>query len=215
MLNYSEIDAVLEIIGTIAFASSGAMVGIRKGMDLFGILVLGIVTALGGGCVRDIILGITPPGMFVNSSYAIQALISSLILFMIFYVKSDYLNSKALKKYEDFLMILDAIGLGAFTVTGINTAIGTGYAEKEFLLIFVGMLTGVGGGIIRDVFSNSIPSIFKEQIYAVASFFGACFYVLFIDKLDADTVMILSAMIVIIIRIFAVKKNLHLPKVKI
>lgn len=215
MLSYKEIDMVMEIIGTIAFACSGAMVGIKKGMDLLGIIVLGITTAVGGGCLRDIILGIHPPNMFRDSSYALQATIASIILFFIFYVKVDYLNSKALKKFERVMVLLDAIGLGAFTVTGINTAVSLGYNDDKFLLIFVGIVTGVGGGVIRDVFSDRTPFVFEEEIYAVASLAGAVFYIVFMRILEPDILMILSAFIVIIIRMIAVKKNINLPKIKV
>lgn len=215
MINYSHIDAVLEVIGTIAFASSGAIVGIRKQMDIFGVIVLAVVTALGGGCTRDIILGIMPPNMFMNSTYAIQSVICAIILFMIFYFIKDFATSEFLKKYEEVMIVLDAIGLGAFTVTGINTAMMLGYTDKKFLLIFVGMVTGIGGGIIRDIFSDSVPFVFKEQIYAVASFIGAVFYIMFKDILNPDILMILTAIIVFVVRMVSVHKNLQLPKINI
>ncbi|RVU55588.1 trimeric intracellular cation channel family protein [Anaerosphaera multitolerans] len=213
MLVYSKIGIILEIIGTLAFASSGALVAIRKKMDVFGTVVLGVVTALGGGCIRDIILGINPPNMFRNSSYALQAVAASVILFIVFYYKSDYLKSDVLKSYENVMIILDAIGLGAFTVTGINTAVELGYTDEKFLLIFVGMVTGIGGGIIRDLFSNEVPFVFKEQIYAVSSFIGACFFLLFRNIMGYDTLLIGSALVVVITRIIAVRKNLNLPKI--
>ena len=215
MINYSHIDAVLEVIGTIAFASSGAIVGIRKQMDIFGVIVLAVVTALGGGCTRDIILGIMPPNMFMNSTYAIQSVICAIILFMIFYFIKDFATSEFLKKYEEVMIVLDAIGLGAFTVTGMNTAMMLGYTDKKFLLIFVGMVTGIGGGIIIDIFSDSVPFVFKEQIYAVASFIGAVFYIMFKDILNPDILMILTAIIVFVVRMVSVHKNLQLPKINI
>lgn len=210
---YAQVDLVLEIIGTIAFAFSGAMLGIRKRMDLMGTIVLGVVTALGGGCIRDVILGYHPPNMFTDPSYAIQSVISSIVIFMICYIKTDLLSSKMMENFENVMLYFDAIGLGAFTVTGINAALKLGYADYKFLLIFSGMITGVGGGVIRDVFANRTPSIFREQIYASASLVGACFYLIFRNILELDEVMILSALIVIVIRLFAVKKNLGLPKI--
>ncbi|MBP2025783.1 trimeric intracellular cation channel family protein [Peptoniphilus stercorisuis] len=213
MFNYKNIDVILEIIGTISFASSGAMIGIRKKMDIFGVIVLGVVTALGGGCTRDIVLGIEPPSMFVDSFYAILAVMSSVILFVIFYFNVDLLKSNALKIYEEFMIILDAIGLGAFTVTGINTAMALGYTDDKFLLIFVGMVTAIGGGIIRDIFSNSVPFVFKEQIYAMSSFIGAVFYIYFRYIIPADLLMIFTAIIVFASRMIAVKFDLQLPKI--
>lgn len=213
MFNYESMDFILEIIGTISFASSGAMIGIRKKMDIFGVIVLGVATALGGGCTRDIILGVEPPSMFVDSFCAILAVLSSIILFIVFYFNVDLLKSKALKVYEEFMIILDAIGLGAFTVTGINTAISLGYDDKKFLIIFVGMVTAIGGGIIRDIFSNSVPFVFKEQIYAMASFLGAVFYLIFKNILPVDLLMVLTSIIVFATRMISVRFNLQLPKI--
>ena len=213
MFNYKNIDVILEIIGTVSFASSGAMIGIRKKMDIFGVIVLGVVTALGGGCTRDIVLGIEPPSMFVESFYAILAVMSAVILFAVFYFNVDLLKSNALKVYEEFMIILDAIGLGAFTVTGINTAMALGYTDDKFLLIFVGMVTAIGGGIIRDIFSNSVPFVFTEQIYAMASFIGAVCYIVFRYIIPADLLMIFTAIIVFASRMIAVKFDLQLPKI--
>lgn len=213
MPSYQQIDLILGIIGTIAFAFSGAMLGIRKRMDLMGTIVLGVTTALGGGCIRDIILGYHPPNMFTDPSFAVQSVVSSIIIFVICYFKTDLLSSKTMENFENIMIYFDAIGLGAFTVTGINAALKLGYTDAKFLLIFSGMITGVGGGVIRDVFADRTPSIFREQIYASASLLGACCYLIFRNMLDLDEVMILSALIVFIIRMVAVKKDLGLPKI--
>lgn len=213
MVSYQQVNGILEIIGTIAFAFSGAMLGIRQKMDLMGTIVLGVVTALGGGCIRDIILGYHPPNMFIDPSFALQSVVASILIFIICYFKTDLLSSKELAKFEDIIMYFDAIGLGAFTVTGINAALKLGYMDKSFLLIFCGMITAVGGGVIRDVFASRTPVIFREQIYASASLVGACLYLILNDIINQDTKMILTALIVIIIRIVAEKKDLGLPKI--
>lgn len=202
-----------EVIGTIAFAFSGAMLGIRKELDVFGVLVLGIVTALGGGMIRDITLGIIPPNMFRNSSFALLATASSLLPFLIFYVKMDFLNSKWIQKVERSMIFYDALGLGAFTVTGINTGLSMGYHQK-FLLIFVGMVTGIGGGIIRDVLSREIPFVFREQIYAIASLCGAIVYLILLHFLAPQWVMIFCFLTVVTVRMYSIKKNLHLPRIE-
>ncbi len=213
-MNYESMDILFELLGTISFAFAGSMVGIRKSMDLLGVIVLGLVTALGGGCIRDLVLGNIPPQMFRDSKFAIYSLISSLILFAIFYVKFDFINSRTMKKIEKIMLLFDAIGLGAFTVTGINTAIIMGY-DSKFLLIFVGMVTGVGGGAIRDVMAGSIPIIFREEIYAVASFLGALAYIMFFKTaINKNLLMIITFSIVVIIRLISLKYNFHLPKIK-
>lgn len=213
-MNYEAMDILFELLGTISFAFAGSMVGIRKSMDLLGVVVLGLETALGGGCIRDLVLGNIPPQMFRDSKLAIYSLISSLILFAIFYVKFDFINSRTMKKIEKIMLLFDAIGLGAFTVTGINTAISMGY-ESKFLLIFVGMVTGVGGGVIRDVMAGNIPVIFREEIYAVASFLGALAYIMFFKTdINKNFLMIITFSIVVIIRLISLKCNFHLPKIK-
>ena len=159
-MNYSDlIIYIFEMIGTVAFASSGALVGIRKNMDIFGVNVLGITTAVGGGCIRDIILGITPPKMFQNFSYVGASILISCILFTIFYLNQELLSSRFLETYERVMISLDAIGLGVFTVMGIRTAIEASFENNIFLLIFVGAVTGIGGGMLRDVMAGARSSL--------------------------------------------------------
>ena len=123
MNQYSVIIFVLEIIGTIAFASSGAMVGIRKNMDIFGVIVLGVTTAVGGGGIRDLILGIHPPKMFHNFSYVGIAIVTSLLIFLVMYIKRELLEGDFIENYEQIMNTFDAIGLGIFTVVGIQTTL--------------------------------------------------------------------------------------------
>ena len=141
----------IEIIGTIAFASSGAMVAVRKKLDLFGIIVLGVITAVGGGMLRDILIGNIPPNMFRNPVYVLAAFLTVLVLFMLFRFWPSLLGSRYMESYERIMNILDAIGLGAFTVIGIDTGVEAGYGNYHFLIIFLGVITGIGGGILRDI----------------------------------------------------------------
>ncbi|WP_276907603.1 TRIC cation channel family protein [Peptoniphilus duerdenii] len=211
-LDYNVLDMIFEILGTISFAFSGAMVGIKRGMDLFGVMALGVVTALGGGLVRDLILGNTPPVMFRDSRMAIYAIVSSVLLFMIFYIRFDIIESKWMRRITLVMMLFDALGLGAFTVTGITTALNMGF-EYKFLLLFVGVLTGVGGGALRDVFASEIPAIFKEQIYAVASFLGAMVYISLIGVVNLNLAKMLAFMVVFMVRLMAITFDMHLPRI--
>ena len=122
---------LIEIIGTIAFASSGTMVAIEKKLDLFGVIILGLSTAVGGGMIRDLILGIHPPMMFQNSIYVKISVIVSVIIFLIVYWNNQILNSKYMKRYTFVMNLFDAIGLGAFTVIGIHTAYDVGYNSRN------------------------------------------------------------------------------------
>ncbi|WP_019132147.1 trimeric intracellular cation channel family protein [Peptoniphilus obesi] len=212
-MNYQTMDIIFEFVGTVSFAFSGAMVGIRKGLDLLGVVVLGIVTALGGGCLRDLILGNIPPQMFRDSYLAVYAVISSLILFLIFYIKIDFLNSSWMKFIEKIMLFFDAVGLGAFTITGINTALSMGY-DSKFLLIFVGMVTGVGGGVIRDVLASNIPVIFREEIYGIASLFGAIIYIVFLSAENKNALMIVIFLVIVLTRLWSVRHDVNLPRIK-
>lgn len=213
-MEYTTIIFILEIIGTIAFASSGAMVGIRKNMDIFGVLVLGITTAVGGGCIRDLILGIHPPKMFHNFSYVGSAIVTSCLLFFLIYWKKELLESRFLETYEQFMNTFDAIGLGIFTVTGIRTAISVSDASNIFLLIFVGVVTGIGGGMLRDIMSGSTPFVFVKHVYACASLIGAVIYILLHNRLSEASAMILSSVIVIVIRLLAAHYRWNLPRIR-
>ena len=150
---------IVEIIGTVAFACSGAMVAIKKNLDLLGIIVLGVTTAVGGGMIRDILIGIHPPALFTNPVYVMAAFVAVLCLFLI--IKCRRITIEALSSlwYERVMNILDAVGLGAFTVVGIDTAITAGFGEYNFLMIFLGVITGVDGGVLRDIMAGVSPAM--------------------------------------------------------
>ena len=136
---------ILELIGTIAFAVSGAMVALKKNMDIFGVAILGLTTAVGGGALRDILLGNTPPVMFREPVYALLAIFVSIVVF-IPQVRHLLTHNHAL--YDRMMLVMDSLGLGIFTVVGINTAYELSNDYTFFLLVFVGTITGVGGGAV-------------------------------------------------------------------
>lgn len=169
---------IMEMIGTVAFAVSGGMVAIRKNLDLLGILVLGCHDRLRRRTDRDLVIGIHPPIMFLKSVYVTVAVISDMLLFAIvkcFRSSMEFLNSKF---YERTLNLMDAIGLGVFTVVGVNAAIRLKLDFYVFLKIFLGVITGVGGGIIRDMMVIQVPAVLRKHVYACASIAGAVCYVL-------------------------------------
>lgn len=213
-MSYSSLAVyIIEIIGTVAFASSGAMIGIRKNMDIFGINVLAVTTALGGGLIRDLVLGINPPNMFRNSSYALASIITACLLFGLFRLRQELLESRFVEKYEKWMNVMDAIGLGAFTVIGINTALGVGY-DSIFLLIFVGVITGIGGGMIRDVMAGNTPFVFVKHVYACASIAGAILCLILRSFIGNSASMIIAAVLVVVIRLLAAHYRWNLPRVQ-
>lgn len=164
---------ILELIGTVAFASSGAMIAIEKKMDIFGVNVLGATTAVGGGIMRDIILGLTPPGAFSHPVYVLVAALTSTILFVIAYAKPTAFESRVKTDYYDKLMFwCDTAGLGIFTVVGIQAAVRAVGGENVFFFVFIGTLTGVGGGVLRDIMAGEAPYILVKHIYACAAIAG-------------------------------------------
>lgn len=203
---------LIEIIGTVAFASSGAMVAIRKQLDIFGILVLGATTAVGGGIIRDVILNITPPMTFQRPVYMLMAAITVLIIFIAVRIHPHILEGRFISIYEQVMNILDAIGLGAFTVLGIDSAIQAGYGRYKFLLIFLGVLTGIGGGILRDIMAGETPFVLRKHIYASASILGGILTVSLWEILPWDWAMILGAAVVVTIRMLATHYRWNLPK---
>ena len=163
---------ILELIGTVAFASSGAMIAIEKKMDIFGVNVLGATTAVGGGIMRDIILG-SPPGAFSHPVYVLVAALTSTILFVIAYAKPTAFESRVKTDYYDKLMFwCDTAGLGIFTVVGIQAAVRAVGGENVFFFVFIGTLTGVGGGVLRDIMAGETPYILVKHIYACAAIAG-------------------------------------------
>lgn len=203
---------IMELIGTAAFSCSGAMLAIRKKLDLLGIVVLGVITAVGGGLIRDVLIGIHPPTLFIKPVYVSAAVISAVLMFLA--MKSRRLTRLLLEaEYYDWIMnLLDAIGLGAFTIVGVNTAISAGYEDYLFLSIFLGVITGVGGGLLRDMMACEIPAILKKHVYACASIAGALFYVIIINYVPTDASLIFSASLVILIRLLARHYKWNLPR---
>ena len=199
-----------EILGTIAFAVSGAVVAISKKMDIFGVAILGMTTAVGGGILRDLILGITPPAAFQSPGYALTSIAVSMLVCLPPVRRLLHWNEKL---YDTALLLFDAIGLGIFTVIGVQTAyIATGELNA-FLAIFVGVVTGCGGGVMRAVFAGSPPYIFVKHFYATASLLGAvaCLLLWNIGQMPA---MLIGAAVTLTLRLLAAHYRWSLPKAK-
>ncbi len=199
---------ILEMIGTVAFAVSGAMVALKKHMDVFGVAILGIVTAVGGGAIRDIILGITPPTMFEKPVYALVATCVSIVVFI---PAIRRLLTRNHRVYEITMRVMDALGLGIFTVMGIDRAKTIG-EYNLFLLVFVGVITGVGGGLMRDMMAGNTPYIFVKHVYACASIAGALACAFLWEPLGGVTAMFIGAGLVLVIRLLAAHFKWSLPR---
>lgn len=200
---------IIELLGTVAFAASGAMIGVEKRMDIFGVAILGVATAVGGGVIRDLVIGITPPKAFQDPIYLIVALIVSVILFFPT-VRRPLARSQ--KLFDSVLLVMDAAGLGMFTITGITTAIGQANCRSVLLLFFVGLLTGTGGGVLRDILAGDMPYIFRKHIYASASLAGAGIYLLCRLVLPESAAVLVGIAAVMAIRCAAAHFEWNLPR---
>ena len=200
---------ILELAGTMAFAASGAMTGMKKNMDIFGICILALTTAVGGGVIRDVILGNTPPATFLNPIYATVAIITALVLFLPGVRK---LLIRDHRLYDQVMLLLDTAGLGIFTVMGIRIAYSTAQQHTLFLLVFVGVVTGVGGGVIRDMMAGTTPFIFVRHVYASASLAGALLCALLWPYSGEVPAMLFGAATVIVIRLLSAHYHWNLPR---
>lgn len=204
---------ITEILGTVAFSASGAMIGIQRRLDLFGIVFLSVITSFGGGTVRDIVLGHFPPRMFFNYELLALAVLVSVAVFVLTYV-----NKVKVKKYgETFELItnvIDAVGLAAFSIAGVQITVSSGYSDNAVLCVLMGMITGVGGGILRDMMTRSIPYVLKKHIYAIASLTGSLLFYLLIKYNVNDTASLLIAIgFIVTVRVLAARYKWSLPKI--
>ena len=203
---------VFELAGTVAFSVSGALTAIEKKMDVLGVMILGLCTATGGGIIRDLILGYTPPAAFRTPLYSIVALLTAVIIFLPPVTRSIRKNAR---KFNAVLTVFDSLGLAIFTVVGIKAAHTESDAHGVYLFLFVGVLTGVGGGILRDIFAGERPSVFVEHIYATASILGAALCVALWDTAGSYLSMLAGSLLIFVLRILSAHYRWNLPKAEI
>ena len=191
----------LDLLGTAAFAISGTLIAINKRLDPFGVFIIAFVTAVGGGTLRDVLIGRTPVGWMQDLNY-VYVIMGATIFAIIVRKYIDYLRSS--------LFLFDTIGLGIFTIIG--TEIGIQNELHPLISIALGTMTATFGGVIRDILCNEIPIIFRKEIYASACIFGALAF-LGLNQLNIPTNLhySITVIIIILIRIVAIKKQLALP----
>ena len=203
-----------DLIGTIAFSISGAFVAIRKRIDIVFFSVLAVTTACGGGLMRDLIIGSIPPQMFRNPFFVVVAVVVANVVFLLMYLHR-HMPRKAAQIYDQLLFWFDTLGLAAFMVDGVMAGIAVGYEDNEFLICFLGFMTAVGGGALRDVLAGQMPDIFRKHIYAVAAIAGAVLMVLVLRLFQSQqAAMMAGFLLVLILRTLAAHFLWNLPKVK-
>ncbi len=192
---------IIDILGTIAFAISGVLVALNKKMDPFGVLIIAFVTAVGGGTLRDVMIGVEPVSWITNMTY-VYVIIGATVFAVVLRNKINYLRTS--------LFLFDTIGIGLYTVVGIETGLKAGL--HPVICIALGTVTACFGGVIRDILCNEIPVIFRKEIYATACIIGGLIYFL-LRKFMADTnlIVVVAIIVVIVIRLIAVKFKISLP----
>ena len=201
---------VLEIVGLVAFALSSVFVGIEYELDLFGIFFAALCTSLGGGIVRDVVLGVEPPLTFLHYEYVLTVVVTVAVSLVVFKILDKKLKKSTIRIIKKVVDIFDAIGLGVFTVSGCQTAVNMGLGDNFILIVFVGMITAVGGGILRDLLSGRKPVVVRKEIYALASIAGCVVFYFIHDKMDESGAMYLTAALITIIRVIASLRRITL-----
>ncbi len=192
----------IETLGTVAFAISGSFAAMQRRLDPFGVLIIAFVTSIGGGTVRDLLLGDTPVAWMRDVNYCLLILVTSLLT--IFF-------KTHIKKFKITLFLFDSLGLGLFTLVGVQKGIVFGLSPG--ICVALGTITGCFGGIIRDTLLNTIPLIFRKEIYATACILGGILYfALIYFNLEADVAKVIVIAFIFTLRIVVVKYKLALPK---
>ncbi|TYB75876.1 trimeric intracellular cation channel family protein [Bizionia myxarmorum] len=194
---------VIDIVGTAAFSVAGTFAAMKKKLDIFGIFIIAFITALGGGTLRDILIGEVPVKWLMDLSSGIIVLLSTI---------AALLFKTVIKNYHNVLLFFDSIGLGFFTVVGIQTGLSLGFHPVS--CIALGTITACFGGVIRDISLSNIPLIFAQEIYATSCIFGGIIFFLLM-KLDMTKmpIEIICLASVVLLRLLSVRFNWHLPKI--
>lgn len=203
----------MDLLGTVAFAVSGALVAIRRRMDIFGVVVLAIVTATGGGMLRDIIIGSLPPTSFLDPRYVGISALIGVSVFLLLYFR-PHIPQKLSSLNNRLMFLFDTLGIAAFTVDGVAIGLANGFRSNLFLLVFLGSITGVGGGVIRDILANEMPDILRKHVYALTAILGGSVYALLAQTaLPEEVGMIAGFATVVILRLLGARFLWNLPKI--
>lgn len=196
---------ILDLFGTMAFAVTGAFKAIEHKSDIVGIIILATITGVAGGTIRDIVLGEFPTNSISDPAYVIITVATGVVIFFLY---------SHLKKHWNVFLKFDAIGLGVFTIIGATFAFNI-FGLNYLAMVLAGVLTAIGGGILRDVFVNQVPIVFIKELYVSASFVGVTiFYLLLLAGIELYAATIAGIIITTGLRLVAMKYNWNLPKVK-
>ena len=205
-----------EYIALVATSMSGALVAIGKRLDLIGVWFLSLVASFGGGVLRDLLLGNTPPHFFTHYHCLLTVTLVSLAVFIIAKHWKGFWRPYVRRTLNNVHNLLDAIGLAAFTISGVQLALAAGHTDNLFLCAFMGVITGVGGGVIRDLMVMEMPGILHKRVYAVASIVGAVLYWVGLRyQMPEEAAWAISMVSIIAIRICATVFRWNMPRVAV
>jgi len=193
---------ILDLTGTFFFAVSGALVALKKEMDLFGVLVLGCITAIGGGTLREVLLGQFPPFVFRENAYIYVAVAGSLL---------TYFFIEQCKRIQSVILLADALGLGTFVSIGVTNALQANITPVSAVIL--GVITAVAGGMIRDVLAGEIPFVLKRDFYAATCVLGGIVYLILAGFQTPQKIIIPTVTaFIVFLRILAIRYNWKLPR---
>jgi uncharacterized membrane protein YeiH len=196
---------ILDLFGTMAFAVTGAFKAIEHKSDIVGVIILSTITGVAGGVIRDIIFGKFPPTVVINPLYLIVTVVTGIVIFILY---------PSIKIHWNLFLKFDAVGLGVFTIIGASIAYNI-FGLNFLTMAFAGVLTAVGGGILRDVFVNEVPLVFVKELYASTSFIGVIIlFVMLVMGINLYSATIPSILAVTSIRLLAMKYNWNLPRAR-
>ena len=197
--------SLMELIGTVAFAVSGALVAIEKKFDIYGVTFLAIITAVGGGIIRDVIINLPLPVALADPVYVVICIATAAVVICF---------HKWVKKVNGLVVIFDAVGLAAFAAIGAKAALSND-VYTPFVVITLALLTGTGGGALRDLFAHEIPFVFRKEVYATACIIGAVAFLMAYPYVGVNGAMYICFGVTLAIRLVCVKFNWNLATVKI
>ena len=215
-----DFEYILEMVAIASFAVFGANAAIEKKMDIFGVIVLACITAVGGGFIRDLILNVDVPVMFANPMYCTVALLTAVAIILVTnFMRMQSVNQKfdakkslAIRaRFNYIATICDAIGMGYFAIAGVNITIAHGFRENVFMCIFIAVMTGTGGGMLRDMMLARQPMLFRKEIYATAAIIGSLLYYFIEPHMNHTVAVYLCALLIAGIRMYTYSKNVNLP----
>ena len=192
----------LDLVGTMAFAATGAIKAVEHKLDIFGVIFLAAITGLAGGIIRDVVLGKIPPSGISEISFASIAIVTAIAVFFLYH---------RIKSQMGLFLTFDAVGLGVFTIIGATIALNI-YGFNVLLMVFAGMITAIGGGIIRDALVNETPLVFRKELYASISFVGVLLYILLLyEGINLEIASIVCIIFITVFRIMAIHYRWNLP----